>query len=175
MRNGPLGASSSRRSSRVCRRGLQAVLAGLCECGLNWSPELVDGREVGHHHAKCLGFIHAAENLSTDSLQLIGNLVGQRKYEGCVDTLKWNVQPLVVVESKKLRLSGFALEIHDDVFSQCVFLPDFEHRKELIEMALCESGIDGKPELSALFCGSNDSALRSGCGLRLRSHVVVLI
>ena len=157
------------------RRQHDFLTTKLCECGLDWRPEFINGCEVGHHHTKCLGLIYAAENLPADSLQLIGDLVGQRKDERSVDTLKWNVQPLVVVESKKLRLSGFALEIHDDVFSQCVFLPDFEHRKELIEMALCESGIDGKPELSALFCGSNDSALRSGCGLRLRSHVVVLI
>jgi hypothetical protein len=52
--------------------------------------------------------------------------------------------------------------MHDDVFGQGVLLPDFEHSKELIEMALGESGIDGKPELSALLCGRNDFALRSG-------------
>jgi len=41
-------------------------------------------------------------------------------------------------------------------------------------MALGESGIDGEPELSALLCGSNDSALRSGCGFLRSGHVVSL-
>jgi hypothetical protein len=51
---------------------------------------------VGNHHAKCLGPINSAENLSTNSFQFIGNIEGQRKYESGVDTLKWNVQPEVV-------------------------------------------------------------------------------
>jgi len=80
------------------------------------------------------------------------------------DTLKWNVQSLVVVELKELRLSGLDFETHNDVFSQGVLSPDFEHGKKLVEMALGEFGIDSEPELSALHCGRNDSALRSGCG-----------
>jgi hypothetical protein len=34
----------------------------------------MDEGKIGHHHAKCLGPIHAAENLSTDSFQFIGDL-----------------------------------------------------------------------------------------------------
>jgi hypothetical protein len=75
--------------------------------------------------------------------------------------LKWNVQPLVVVERNKLCLSGLALETHDDVFGQGVLPADFEQSKKLAEMALGEFGIDGEPELSACLCGSNDPALRS--------------
>jgi hypothetical protein len=51
----------------------------------------MDGSEIGHHHAKCLGFIHAAENLSANSFQFIGNLVGQREDERSVDALERNV------------------------------------------------------------------------------------
>ena len=129
---------------------------------------------VGHHHAKCLGPIHPAENLSANSFQLISDLERQRKHESGVDTLKWNVQPLVVVERNKLCLSGLALETHDDVFSQSVLSPDFEHGKELVEMALGKFGIDGEPELSARLHGSNDSALRSGSGFLRSGHVVSL-
>jgi len=128
--------------------------------------------EIGHHHAKCLGPIHTAKNLSANSLQFIGNLEGQKKYERGVDTLKWNVQPLVVVERNKLRLSGLGFETHDDVFGQGVLSADFEHGKKLAEMALGEFGIDGEPELSARLCGRNDFALRSGCGLFSSGHVV---
>jgi hypothetical protein len=98
----------------------------------------MDEGKIGHHHAKCLGPIHSAENLPADSLQLVGNLVRQREHECGVNTLKWNVQPLVVVEPKELRLRGLALETHDDVFSEGVLPPDFKHGKELIEMALGE-------------------------------------
>ena len=132
----------------------------------------MDKGEIGHHHAKCLGPIHSAENLSSDPLQFIGDLVGQRKHECGVDTLKWDVQPRAVVEPNKLRQSGLALEAHDDVFSESVLSPDFKHGKELIEIALGESGIDCEPDLSALLCGSNDSALRSGCGLLRSGHVI---
>jgi hypothetical protein len=89
--------------------------------------------------------------------------------------LKWNVQPLVVVERNKLRLRGLGFETHDDVFSQGVLSPDFEHGKELVEMALGEFGIDGEPELSALLRGRNDPALRSGYGLLRSGHVVSLL
>jgi hypothetical protein len=132
----------------------------------------MDEGEIGHHHAKCLGPIHTAKNLSADSFQFIGDLKRQRKYESGVDTLKWNVQPLVVVERNKLRLSGLALETHDDVFGQGVFSSDFEHGKKLAEMALGEFGIDGEPELSARLHGSNDSALRSGSGFLRSGHAV---
>jgi hypothetical protein len=113
----------------------------------------MDEGKIGHHHTKCLGPIHPAENLSADSFQLIGNLEGQGKNECGVDTLKWNVQPLVVVERNELRLSGLGFETHDDVFSQGVLSPDFEHSEELAEVVLGELGIDGEPELSALLCG----------------------
>jgi hypothetical protein len=98
----------------------------------------------------------------------------QGKHECGVNTLKWNVQPLVVEERNELRLSGLAFEIHDDVLGEGVLSPDFQHGKQLAEMALGELGIDGQPELSALVCGSNDSALRSGCGLLRSGHVVSL-
>jgi hypothetical protein len=135
----------------------------------------MDEGEIGHHQAKCLGPIHPAENLSANSLQFIGDLEGQREYESGVDTLKWNVQPLVVVECNKLRLSGLALETHDDVLSEGVLSPDFEHGKKLVEMALGKFGIDGQPELSALLCGRDDPALRSGCGLLRGRHMVSLL
>jgi hypothetical protein len=51
------------------------------------------------------------------------------------------------------------------VLREGVLSPDLEHGKELVEMTHGESRIDGKPELSALLRGRNDSALRSGCGL----------
>ena len=91
-----------------------------------------------------------------------------------VDTLKWNVLSLVVVERNKLRLSGLALETHDDVLGQGVFSSDFEHGKKLVEMALGEFGIDGEPELSARLCGRNDFALRSGSGFLCGRHMVSL-
>jgi hypothetical protein len=119
----------------------------------------MDEGKIGHHYAKRLGLIHTTENLSANSIQLIGNLVGQGKDECGVDTLKWNVQPLVVVKGKKLRLRGLALETHDDVLGQGVLSPDSQHGEKLAEMALGEFGIDGEPELSALFCGRNDPAL----------------
>jgi hypothetical protein len=134
----------------------------------------MDEGKIGHHHAKCLGPIHSAENLSSNPLQLIGYLVRQRKHECGVDTLKWNVQPLVVIEGKKLRLRRLRFETHDDVFRKGVLSPDSEHGKKLAEMALGESGIDGQPELSARLCGSNDSALRSGCGLLCGRQMVSL-
>jgi len=46
----------------------------------------------------------------------------------------------------QLRLRGLGFETHDNVFSQGILSPDFEHGKELVEMALGEFGIDGKPE-----------------------------
>ena len=94
--------------------------------------------EIGHHHAKCLGPIYSAEDLSADSIQFIGYLVCQWEYERGVYALKWNVQPLVVVERNKLRLSGLGFETHDDVLSQGVLSADFEHSEKLAEMALCE-------------------------------------
>jgi hypothetical protein len=89
---------------------------------LNWSLEFVDGCKIGHHHAKCLGPIHTAKNLSANSFQFIGNLEGQRKYECGVNTLKWDVLPRAVIERNKLRLCGLALETHDDVLGQAFFL-----------------------------------------------------
>ena len=94
----------------------------------------MDECKVGHHHAKCLGPIHPAENLPANSFQFVGNIERQRKYESGVDTLKWNVQPLVVIERNKLRLRGLGFETHDDVFSQGILSPDFEHGKKLVEM-----------------------------------------
>ena len=131
----------------------------------------MDGRKIGHHHAECLGPIHSAENLSANSIQFIGYLVGQWEYERGVNALKWNVQPRAVIERRKLCLRGLGFETHDDVFREGVLSADFEHGEKLAEMAFGEFGIDGEPELSARLHGSNDSALRSGCGLRLRGHV----
>jgi len=91
----------------------------------------MDEGKVSHHHAKCLGPIHSAEYLSANSFQLIGDLERQGKNECGVNTLKWDVQPLVVVERKKLRLRGLALETHDDVLSEGVLSPDFKHGKKV--------------------------------------------
>ena len=174
MRHGP-SAGSRPRSSRVrgCRQ--QNTLTRLSECGLDWRLEFINGREVGHHDAKCLRLIHAAKNLPADSLQFICNLLSQRKHKRGVDVLKWNVHPLVVVERKDLRLRGLALEIHDDVLSERVLSPDFQHSKELAEMCLGEFGIHRKPDLNPLLCRRNDSALCSGCSLRARGHVVFFL
>jgi hypothetical protein len=60
------------------------------------------------------------------------------------------------------------------VFSEGVLSPDLEHSKKLAEMALGEFGIDGEPELSALLCGRNDFALRSGSGFLCGRHMVSL-
>jgi hypothetical protein len=98
----------------------------------------MDEGKIGHHYAKCLGPIHPAENLPANSFQFVSDLEGQRKHESGVDTLKWNVQPLVVVERNELRLRDLGFETHDDVFSEGVLSPDFEHGKELVEMALGE-------------------------------------
>jgi len=144
----------------------------LRECRVNWSLELMDCREVGHHHAKCLRLVNTTKNLPADSLQLINNLVGQREDERRVDTLKRNVQPWAVIERQNLRLCRLGFEIHDDVFGQGVFVADFQHSKKLVEVCLCELGIDREPDLRPLLCGSDDSALRAGCGLRLRCHAV---
>ena len=144
----------------------------LCECGLNWSLEFVDGCKIGHHHAECLGPIYAAENLAANSIQFIGYIVCQRKHECGVNALKWNVQPRTVIERNKMCLRGPGFEIHDNVFREGVLSTDFEHSKKLVEMALGEFGIDGESELSARLCGSNDSALRSGGGLLRTGHIV---
>jgi hypothetical protein len=127
---------------------------------VGWRVELIDGCEVGHHHAKCLGFIDAAENLSADPFQFVSNLMGQWEDEGCVNTLKRNVQPRTVIERQNLRLSGLGFEIHDDLLGHGVLVADFQHGKQLVEMALGEFGIDSEPDLRALLCGCNDSALR---------------
>jgi hypothetical protein len=98
--------------------------------------------------------------------------VCQWEYERGVNALKWNVQPRAVIERNKLCLRGLGFEIHDDVFREGVFFPDFEHSKKLAEIALGEFGIDGETELSARLCGSDDSALRSGRGLLRCGHMV---
>jgi hypothetical protein len=139
---------------------------------LNWSLEFVDGCKIGDHHAKRLGPIYSAENLAANSIQFIGYLVCQRKHECCVNALKWNVQPRAVIERNKLCLRGLGFEIHDDVFCEGVLPTDFENSKKLAEMVFGEFGIDGEPELSARFHGSNNSALRSGWGLFSNGHVV---
>jgi hypothetical protein len=77
---------------------------------LNWSLEFVDGCKVGHHHAKCLGPIYSAENLPANSIQFIGDLVRQWKYERGVNALKWNIQPRAVVERDQVRLSPLVLK-----------------------------------------------------------------
>jgi hypothetical protein len=74
-----------------------------------------------------------------------------------------------------MRLCRLGLETHDDVLSESILSPDFQHSEKLAEMALGEFGIDGEPELSARLCGSNNFALRSGCGLLCSGHVVSLL
>jgi hypothetical protein len=132
----------------------------------------MDEGKIGHHYAKRLGAIDAPKNLSSNPLQFIGDLVSQGEYECGVNTLKWNVQPLVIVERNELRLRGLGFETHDDVLCEGVLSPDFQHSKQLGEMALSKFGIDGEPELSALLCGGNNSTLRSECGPLGRDHVV---
>src|ERR1039457_5917637 len=100
------------------------------------SFQLMNEGEVGHHNAKRLGLVYPAENLPAHSLQLVGNIVCQREYKRRVDTLKRNVQPRAVIERNKLCLSGLGFEIHDDMFRESVLSPNFEHSKELAEMAL---------------------------------------
>jgi hypothetical protein len=139
---------------------------------LNWSLEFVDGCKIGHHHAKCLGPIYAAENLAANSVQFISYLVRQWEYERCVNALKWNVQPRAVIERNKLCLRGLGFEVHDDVFGESVLSADFEHGEKLAEMALGEFGIDGEPELSARLHGSNNSALRSSSGFLRSGHMI---
>jgi hypothetical protein len=146
----------------MCGRRQQDALTRLCECRLNWSLEFMGEGKIGHHHAKCLGPIHSAENLSANTIQLVGYIVCQRKHECGVNALKWNVQPRAVIERNKLCLRGLGFEIHDDVFSEGILSPDFEHSEKLAEMALGEFGVDGESELSARLRGSNNSALRSG-------------
>ena len=131
----------------------------------------MDEGEIGHHHAKRLGLIHAAEDLPAHSLQFIGNFVGQREDERGVDTLKWNVKPRAVIERQNLRLSSLGPKIHDDVLGESVLFPDSQHGKKLGEISLGEFGIDGEPDLSTLLYGSNDPALRSGCGFLWRGHL----
>jgi hypothetical protein len=131
----------------------------------------MDESQIGYHHAKCLGAIDAPKNLSSNPLQFISDLEGQREHECGVNTLKWNIQPLVVVERNELRLRSFGFEIHDDVLCEGVLSSNFQHCKKLTEMALSEFGIDGEPELSALLCGGNNSTLRSGCGPLESGHV----
>jgi hypothetical protein len=134
----------------------------------------MDKGKIGHHHSKSLGPIDPAENLSSDPLKFVGNLERQWEHECGVDSLKWNVQPLVVVKRNELSLSSLTFKANNNVLSEGVLFPDLHHSEELIEMALGESGIDGKPELSALLCRRNDSAFRSDCGLRRSGHMVSL-
>ena len=162
------------RSSRENSPAAWRCSERLCHCALFRTFELMHEGKIGHHYAKGLGPIDSAENLSSNPLQFIGYFVCQRKHECRVDGLERNVQPLAVIERNELRLRHLRFETHDDVFSEGILLPDFEHGKELIEMALGESGIDGKSKLSALLCGRNDSALRSGCGLLRSGHVISL-
>ena len=127
--------------------------------------------EVGHHNAKRFGIVHSAENLPAHSLQLVGNIVGQREHERRINTLKRNAQPRAIIESHKLRLCRLGFEIHDDELREGVLSPDFKHGKELAEMGLGKFGIHRKAELSPLLCWSNDSALRSGSRLLRWDHI----
>ena len=170
----PIGSEHKCRSKAPALPRPEDVEKRLCACRLYLILQFMYEGKIGHHHAKCLGPVHSAEYLSANSFQLIGDLERQRKYESGVDTLKWNVQPLVVVERNKLRLRGLSFETHDDVLSEGVLSPDFQHSEKLVEIALGESGIDGQPELSTLLCGSNDSALRSGYGFLYGGHEVSL-
>src|ERR1035437_2191371 len=89
------------RSSRVRSPAAWHRSERLGHCCLYRSLKLMDEGKIGHHHAKCLRPIDSAENLSSDPLQLIGNLVRQWKHECSVNTLKWNVQPRAVIERNK--------------------------------------------------------------------------
>jgi hypothetical protein len=135
----------------------------------------MDGCKVGYHHAKRLGLVNATENLPAHSLQFIGNFIGQWKDERGVDALKRNVQPRAVIERQNLRLRSLGSEIYNDVFGQGILVADFEHSEKVIEMALGEFRIDGETNLSPLLCGSNDSALRSGCPFLAESSSIPFV
>jgi hypothetical protein len=103
---------------------------------LNWSLEFVDGCKIGNHHAKCLGAIYTAENLSANTIQLISYFMCQWEYERGVNALKWNVQPWAVIERNKLCLRGLGFEIHDDVFREGVLSTDFSTAKSWLKWLL---------------------------------------
>jgi hypothetical protein len=105
------------------------ALNWLCGSRLCLVLQFMDEGKVCHHHAKCLGPIHSAEDLSANSFKLVGNLEGQGENESGVDSLKRNVQPLDAVERYELRLSDLALETHNDVLGEGVLFPDFQHSK----------------------------------------------
>jgi hypothetical protein len=120
----PIGSEHKCRSTAAPSR-LEDALKRLCRSCLSLILQFMDEGKVSYHHAKCLGPIHSAEYLSANSFQLIGDLERQGKNECGVNTLKRNIQPLVVVERYELRLSDLALETHDDVFSEGVLFADF--------------------------------------------------
>jgi hypothetical protein len=104
--------------------------------------------------------IDSSENLSSDSVQFVANLVRQRKYESGVDFRKWNILPLILVKRLKSCLSGLGFEIHDDVLGDGVPLLDLEYGNESVEIVLGEPGIDCEPYLSPLPFWRDDSAFR---------------
>jgi hypothetical protein len=110
--------------------------------------DLVDEGKIGHDHAKCFGVIDSSENLSSDSIEFVDNLVGQRNYERGVDCPSWNVQPLVPIKIMKSCLSGLGFEIHDEVLGEGVPSSYLEHGKELLEIVLGKTGIDCEPNLN---------------------------
>jgi hypothetical protein len=120
----------------------------------------MDEGKIGHDHAKCFGVIDSSENLSSDSVQFVANLVRQRKYESSVDFRKWNILPLILVKRLKSCLSGLGFEIHDDVLGDGVPLLDLEYGNESVEIVLGEPGIDCEPYLSPLPFWRDDSAFR---------------
>ena len=74
------------------------------------SFQLMNEGEVGNHNAKRLGLVYPAENLPAHSLQLVGNIVCQREYEGSVDALKRNIQPRAVIERHKCACAALVLK-----------------------------------------------------------------
>jgi hypothetical protein len=134
---------------------------------------LVDEGKIGHDHAKCFGVIDSSENLSSDSIEFVDNLVGQRNYERGVDCPSWNVQPLVPIKIMKSCLSGLGFEIHDEVLGEGVPSSYLEQGKELLEIVLGKPGIDCEPNLNPFPYGGDNSGLQPILGCILSGHTDV--
>ena len=132
--------------------------------------EVMDEGKIGHDHAKCFGVSDSSEDLCSDSIQFVENFVRQRSDDSGVDSLKWNVPPLIFVKILKFCLSGLGFETHDDVLGEGVPSPDLKYGKESFEIALGEPGIDCEPDLKPLRFGGDDSVLQRIFNCILSGH-----
>jgi hypothetical protein len=130
----------------------------------------MDEGKISHDHAKCFGVIDSSESLTSDSIEFVENLVGQRNYERCVDWPTWNIHPLVLVKRMKSGLSGLGFETHDKVLGQGILSSNLEHGKELLEEVLGKPGIDCEPDLTPLCFGGDDSVLQRIFNCVLSGH-----